>query len=99
MRAALIAAETVWERAGREEGVTVTGGLEGTHSAGSLHYYGLALDFRTRYFNAREKRAAATELRAAIGGDFQVIEESTHIHVEPNDERAAELFALMGATF
>lgn len=45
MRVPLIAAELAYKDLGYE--MTITSGLEGTHSAGSLHYYGLAVDIRT----------------------------------------------------
>jgi len=80
MRKALIAADEIWT-AGDQE-LVVTAGLDGEHSAGSLHYYGLALDFRTRYFTPEVKQAVAKRLREVLGRDYDVIEHSTHIHVE-----------------
>ena len=82
MRWALIEAERLWKKYGIEEGVTVTSGLEGEHSAGSLHYYGLALDFRTRYFTPLEKDDLAMELINCLSGSYDVIVHKTHIHVE-----------------
>lgn len=86
MRPVLIAAERIWQKAGHE--LVVTSGLEGTHSAGSLHYYGLALDFRTHYLNAEQLPELAEKLREALGPDYDVVIEKTHIHVEydPEDE-------------
>lgn len=83
MRPVLIEAEKIWKRYGREEGVTVTSGLDGTHSAGSLHYYGRALDFRTRYFSDGERNAVFAELVDALDGTlYDFVNHSTHIHVE-----------------
>lgn len=84
MRPALLAAERIWREHGRPEGVTVTSGLDGVHSAGSLHYYGLAVDFRIRYWLRPESREVAQELRSALvsNAGFDVILESDHIHVE-----------------
>ena len=80
MRRVLIAADRIWHSLGQE--LVVTSGLDGVHSAGSLHYYGLALDFRTRYFSPDEAEAAAAVLQETLGEKFDVVLHSTHIHVE-----------------
>ena len=64
------------------------------HSAGSLHPMGLALDFRTRYFDDGGDEAA-DKLEFHLNhtssyldsGKFEVIQHKTHIHVEfePNE--------------
>jgi hypothetical protein len=80
MRKALIEAEALWKENSQE--LVVTAGLDGLHSAGSLHYYGYALDFRIRYFDAAEKPGIARALKERLGGDYDVILHKTHIHVE-----------------
>jgi len=83
MRPVLIAAEAIWKKHGQE--LVVTSGTDGTHSAGSLHYYGLALDFRTRYFSSETKTKVASDLRIHLSqfiANYQVVEHDTHIHVE-----------------
>lgn len=80
IRPALIAANKIWKKYGQE--LVVTCGLDGMHSAGSLHYYGLALDFRTRYFEKGTARYVAESLQKELGNDFDVIHHKTHIHVE-----------------
>jgi hypothetical protein len=77
-----MAAEKIWREHMQE--LVVTSGLEGTHSAGSLHYYGYALDFRTRYFTDYEKEVVQKELQKALSYDnsYRVILEKTHMHVE-----------------
>jgi hypothetical protein len=80
MRLVLVHAEQIWLDHARE--LVVTSGLEGTHSAGSLHYYGLALDFRSRYFTLSNRASVVKKLQEALGPDFRVIAEKTHIHVE-----------------
>ena len=80
MRKVLVAADKIWSELGQE--LVVTSGLDGAHSAGSLHYYGLALDFRTNYFTAGQKREAANKLTLALQSNFDVVTEHTHIHVE-----------------
>lgn len=84
MRQVLIAAEKVWKKYGIEEGVTVTSGLDGCHSAGSKHYYGYALDLRTKYFTDDIKNLVAFELEASLTDDYSVIVEPSHIHVQYN---------------
>jgi len=80
MRPVLIEADKIWRRYGQE--LVVTAGLDGTHSAGSLHYYGLALDFRTRYFTLQEKDVVFAELKESLSVEYDIIKETTHIHVE-----------------
>ena len=84
MRPALITADAIWKKFDQE--LVITAGLDGAHSAGSLHYYGLALDFRTRYFDKATRTLVANMLRSELGSDFDVIEHSTHIHVEYDPE-------------
>lgn len=81
MRHILVAADDVWSQFGKE--LVVTCGLDGEHSAGSLHYYGLALDFRTNYFDPQTRFKVANALRKRLSSPcIEVIVESTHIHVE-----------------
>ena len=85
MRPALISAERIWKKYGRSEGVTVTSGTDGCHSAGSLHYYGYGLDFRIRYFSEPIALAVSEELSvslSSISDKYQVILLGDHIHVE-----------------
>lgn len=91
MRVVLIAADRVWKARGQE--LTITSGMDGAHSAGSYHYYGWAVDLRTRYFSTIDiVRAVAQELRAEIvkvregfrryTREYKVMVESDHIHVQ-----------------
>jgi len=80
MRLALYEADKVWLDLDKE--LVVTSGLDSTHSAGSKHYSGNALDFRTRYFTKGECEIAYRELKTKLGVAFKVIWEKTHIHVE-----------------
>ena len=80
MRPVLIAADKLWKKFNEE--LVVTCGLDGNHSAGSLHYYGLAVDLRINYFTENQMRSAANELRVILGNSFDVVLHSTHIHVE-----------------
>lgn len=80
MRPVLIAADMVWQNHGHE--LCVTAGLDGEHSAGSLHYFGLAVDLRTRYFYVTERREVAADLRASLNSNYDVVLHRSHIHVE-----------------
>ncbi len=80
MRNVLIQANDIWDKYGKK--LVVTAGLEGNHSAGSLHYYGYAVDLRTWYFSKVVKAKVARELQEALGSDYDVIVHKTHIHVE-----------------
>lgn len=63
-------------------GCTVTSCTEGKHSRGSKHYVGAALDLRTRNVSQAEAVEAVQKLRVGLGADFDVVLESTHIHIE-----------------
>jgi len=80
MRIALIEADDIWKQHGQD--LWVTEYMGGEHSAGSLHYGGYALDLRTRYFGDSEARVVSAKLREALGGDYDVVLHTTHLHVE-----------------
>jgi hypothetical protein len=92
MRPVLINADAIWKAAGYPHGVTITSGLDGTHSAGSLHYYGRAVDLRIWKIDdngnqvfpeRRELIAMVDELRRRIGADYDVVpHRHSHVHVE-----------------
>lgn len=75
MWAVVLAARELWHP------VTLTSAVEGTHSPGSHHYKGYALDLRTHGLSV-EPQDARQMLQEALGGDFQVILEEDHLHVE-----------------
>ena len=52
MRPVLIEADRIWDDLGQE--LVITSCTDGTHSPGSLHYYGYAVDLRTRYLTQEE---------------------------------------------
>jgi hypothetical protein len=83
IRPILVAAERLWKEFGQQ--LVITCGTEGTHSARSLHYYGLALDLRINYFTLEQQTDIANLLRVRlqeIDKHFDVVLHSTHIHVE-----------------
>ena len=64
----------------RDAVVTYT--TNGTHSSGSLHYSGNAIDLRTRDLSNNQRQCTTERLRDALGSDYDVINEGDHIHVE-----------------
>lgn len=80
MRLVLINAEAIWAAHGQE--LVITSARNGAHSAGSLHYYGLALDMRTRYFEPEEAMKIGRALREVLGADYDVVVHKGHIHTE-----------------
>lgn len=82
-------AERIWLSYGQE--CVVTAGLDGKHSAGSYHYFGRAVDLRTRYFSTAEKQLVVDELRASLPNDYFVLLESTHIHVQYNSHEKKKI--------
>ena len=80
MRKVLVCADNIWKDLGQE--LVITAALDGTHSAGSFHYYGYAVDLRSRYFSEEEKHVAASRLQSDLGDDYDVIVHSSHIHAE-----------------
>lgn len=91
MLVALQIADSIWRKLGVPHGCTVTSGNEGEpgdgiHSNGSLHYpqntpdgRGRAVDLRIWDVDAAE---AARKLRDYLTDDFDVVQESNHIHCE-----------------
>ncbi|MEE9273305.1 MAG: hypothetical protein V3U57_08575 [Robiginitomaculum sp.] len=67
-------------------GVTpvITSGSDGTHSTGSLHYDGNAVDLRTNNLTQAQTMAVASALSTLLGSGYDVVVEIDHIHVEYN---------------
>lgn len=82
MGPAIAAARNLYHARG--EPCVITSALDGKHSKGSLHYKGLALDFRTRTLD--DPQALATALATALGDDYDVVLEGDHLHVEYDPE-------------
>lgn len=64
--------------------LTVTRGLEFAPNSleDSLHYDGLALDFRTRDASLAIRKEIANTAKNILGKDYDVILETTHMHIE-----------------
>ncbi len=85
MRQVLPVCGKLWREHGKE--CVVTAGNEGNpldrvHSIGSLHYYGRAVDLRTRYFDKFTQKKVKAKLQDLLGSDYDVVIERTHMHVE-----------------
>lgn len=80
MAVALVAADAAYRGIGQE--CVVTSCTDGRHGRGSLHYKGLALDFRTRHMESGQADDVEADMRAGLGGEFDVVVEATHIHCE-----------------
>lgn len=68
-------------------GHVISGGIEGTHSYGSEHYTGLALDYRLHQVPPEKREVLYTSIKDALGADFDVLWEARgtseeHLHVE-----------------
>lgn len=64
--------------------MVVTGGTDGKEwrKPWSLHPSGKAFDIRDRNLPESLKKEFAVSLREALGDEFDVVQESDHIHVE-----------------
>lgn len=60
----------------------ITSGVEGKHGHNSLHYKGQALDLGTRDYQDQLKVTIRDEMKEALGDQFDVVLEPTHLHVE-----------------
>ena len=61
----------------------ITSAMDGTHSEKSLHYKGLALDFRIKHLSRPDDAGRITaNLRRDLGDNYDVVLEKTHIHIE-----------------
>ncbi len=78
IRPALIACKSVLKELNKP--FTITAGLDGEHSAGSLHYYGLAVDIRTRHLTSDEKSILYTKLTSTLDDNFDIILHDSHLH-------------------
>lgn len=62
--------------------LTITSVTDSHHSPGSLHYLGVAADFRTRDIPKTTLVALVGVLRSRLGPDFDIIPEPDHLHIE-----------------
>jgi len=77
---AITEAREVYRELGAD--LIITSLLDGKHMPGSFHYKGLAVDLRTRHLTKPDRALAAARLRVALGPEYDVVLEKTHIHLE-----------------
>lgn len=75
-----IVVASVYERLGYD--CVVTSVNDGSHSRGSLHYVGMAMDFRIRHVPEEQHQQLRDLIDESLGPQYDVVLESTHIHVE-----------------
>lgn len=69
------------------EDMTITSVCDGQHSRQSLHYVGHAFDVRISETPLHKREAIVLDMKKALGEEFDVILEATHIHVEWQPKR------------
>ena len=62
--------------------LVITSVTDGVHMAGSLHNVGKAIDVRSRDLGVPQRQAIVQQLKKALGPSFDVVAESSHIHIE-----------------
>ncbi|MFQ5535750.1 MAG: hypothetical protein ACE5EM_13175 [Sphingomonadales bacterium] len=71
----------------------ITSAVEGRHGRGSFHFNGLAMDLRRRDANeANNTEAIDSDLKDALGQDFDVVLERNHWHIEFQPKTGVNLF-------
>ncbi len=80
MNLALLIAGSIF--AEQQMDMWITSGDDGSHSAKSLHWLGCAVDLRTRHLPDTVITRIVTLLKLALSDAYDVVLESTHIHIE-----------------
>jgi hypothetical protein len=62
--------------------VTLTSAKDGKHSDESLHYRGLACDFRNRDVTQDEFILIHAQVKIKLPAPYQIVIEKTHMHIE-----------------
>jgi len=83
---AAVAAMEVYKAAGHD--LTITACVDGRHTTGSLHYAGAAIDIRTRDLPPADVPKLMAQIKECVGGDFDVLLETDHIHIEFQPKQA-----------
>jgi len=83
---AAVAAMRVYETAGHD--FIITACVDGKHMTGSLHNAGAAIDVRTHDIVPAEVQKLIAQIKTCLGGDFDVLLEVDHIHIEFQPKQA-----------
>lgn len=86
---AIIVVEGILASGGYE--TVITSALDSKHGTGSLHYVGLALDFRTRHIEDDLLPVITDEFKQALGKNYDVVLEHNHWHIEFQPKTGANL--------
>lgn len=62
--------------------LVITSIMDGKHSSGSFHYKGMAFDCRTSMLSGQQKIDIVRTLKDKMDESFDIVLESTHIHIE-----------------
>jgi hypothetical protein len=76
------AARPSYAERGALQSFVITSAHDGTHSEGSLHDDGLAIDLRVWGLTEAEAKRVTAEIQRRLGTRWDVVYEGTHIHVE-----------------
>ena len=79
----LVEAEKIYAEEGHD--LWITSGMDGVHSANSLHYRDdicRAIDLRTRFFTTAERKLVCLKLKKVLGREYDVVDEEDHFHIE-----------------
>jgi hypothetical protein len=71
---------------------TITSGRDGTHTSGSVHARGDAIDVRTKDMPPEWRQPYADQVRAALGAEFFVTLETVppHVHIQLGFENVGQ---------
>ena len=79
-----------------KEELVITSARDGIHSPGSYHYYGYAVDIRTRHLSSEEKIEFELFMKAGLSSYYDVVLHKTHLHVEFDVDRFERNFSKKG---
>ena len=83
---AIMVAKEIFQK--YDSDLVITSLVDGNHAVTSRHYIGMAVDFRIWYVEDKVE-AVAHELQEALGPDYYVRLEQTHIHVSYKPRRSS----------
>jgi len=71
--------------------LVITSAVDSNHGKNSLHFVGLALDIRNYHVQKPEWNELILKMKNALGNQFDVVLEKTHIHIEFQPETGVNL--------